>query len=68
MKTQTYVIRHPDEECPCTHCGCPLFVGNRVHLIADGQGTDDRPHCSAHCCRRTRIRDAQLYAIRTATH
>ena len=68
MKTQTYLIRRPDEECPCTHCGCPLYVGNRVHVIADGQGTDDRPHCSAHCCRRTRIRDEQLYHIRTASH
>ena len=62
MKTSSYKIGRIGEECQCEHCGYPMYIGDKVVVMADGQGEDDRPHCSRECCEQTRARDIQSYA------
>lgn len=40
-----YTIRRPSEECGCTECGWPLYVGDRALLV------NDAPFCSKRCAR-----------------
>lgn len=43
-----YVIRRQAEECECSFCGCPLYVGDAAFEYVGGA------FCSVACCRQSR--------------
>lgn len=47
-----YVVRRPDEEVQCDHCGYPLYVGDRA--VEDDRM--NRVYCSEKCSERARCR------------
>jgi endogenous inhibitor of DNA gyrase (YacG/DUF329 family) len=38
-----HTVKRIDEECPCSRCGYPLYLGDRVFYARD------EPFCSNHC-------------------
>lgn len=43
-----YRIQQRDEECECSFCGCPLYVGDEAFEYVGGA------YCSVSCCRQSR--------------
>ena len=45
MSYPFYIIRHHSEECTCSNCGCPLYVGDFVYTIHSMDITCCCPDC-----------------------
>lgn len=47
MKLSSYVVKHHTEEAECSHCGGPIYVGERAfHETGDEYGP---VYCSKRC-------------------
>lgn len=55
-RRESYRIYHHSEETACDECGCPLYVGDRVHT------SNDDAFCSGVCRESWERREQQKKA------